>query len=82
MFVMLQGGNYTDNLYLFLAIYLLYDKENSEKIESQFQCFLKFSQTVGSTFKVTSNYLAGPMGKISKFHRRGQQLAAKAGDKW
>ena len=53
MFVTLQGGNYTANLYLFLAIYPLYDKENSEKFESQFQCFLKFSQTVGSTF----NYL-------------------------
>ena len=40
MFVMLQGGNYTANLYLFLAIYPLYDQENSEKFEGQFQCFL------------------------------------------
>ena len=52
MFVTLQGGNYTANLHLFLAIYPLYDKENSEKFESQFQCFLKFSQTVGSTFNL------------------------------
>ena len=50
MFVPLQGGNYTANLYLFLAIYPLYEKENSEKFEGQFQCFFKFSQTVGSTF--------------------------------
>ena len=33
------GGNYTANLYLFLAIYPLYHEENSKKIESQFQCF-------------------------------------------
>ena len=51
MFVTLQGGNYTANLYLFLAIYPLYDKENSENFLSQLQCFFKFSQTVGSTFK-------------------------------
>ena len=38
------------NLYLFLAIYPLYDQENSEKFEGQFQCFFKLSQTVGSTF--------------------------------
>ena len=50
MFAMLQGGNCPANLYLFLAIYPLYDKENSETFESQFQCFLKFSQTVESTF--------------------------------
>ena len=51
MFVTLQGGNYTANLYLFLAIYPLYDKENSEKFENQFQCFFKLSQTDGRTFK-------------------------------
>ena len=35
MFVTLQGGNYMANLYLFLAIYPLYDEENSEKFEIQ-----------------------------------------------
>ena len=43
MFVTLQGENYTANLYLFLAIYSFYHEENSEKFESQFQYFLKFS---------------------------------------
>ena len=55
MFVTLQGENYTVNLYLFLAIYPLYHKENSEKFESQFQCYLKFGKIVGSTFN--SEYL-------------------------
>ena len=41
MFVTLQGKNYTANLYLFLAKYPLYHKENSEKFESKFQCFLE-----------------------------------------
>ena len=62
MFVMLQGENYTANLYLFLAIYNLYDKENSEKFESQ---FLKFSQTVGSTFNMGP--LTGGPGVTCRF---------------
>ena len=44
MFVTLQGENYTANIDLFLVIYLLNHEENSEKFESQFQCFLKFSR--------------------------------------
>ena len=51
MFMTLQGENYTAKLYIFLMIYSLYHKENSGKFESQFQQILKFSQTVGSTFK-------------------------------
>ena len=37
MFVTIQRENYTAKLYLFLVIYSLYHKENSEKIENQFQ---------------------------------------------
>ena len=37
MFVTLQGENYTAKLYLFLAIYSLYQTENSGKFESKFQ---------------------------------------------
>ena len=40
MFATLQGENYTANLYSFLAIYPLYDKENSERFDSRFIVFL------------------------------------------
>ena len=41
MFVTLQGENYTANSCLFVAMYPLYYKENSDKFESQFQCFFE-----------------------------------------
>ena len=36
MFVTLQGENYTANLYLYLAIYPLYHKENFINISKKF----------------------------------------------
>ena len=41
MFVTLQGEYYTANFYLFLVIYPLNHKENSERIERQFQWFFQ-----------------------------------------
>ena len=41
MFVTLQAEYYMANVYLFLAMYPLYPKENSEKFESQYQFFFE-----------------------------------------
>ena len=74
MFVTLEGENYTANFYLFLVIYPLNHKENSEKFERQFQCCFKSSYIVGSIFKslltlssirINKGYLISLCAKIS-----------------